>query len=239
MKTRVGKSCDPVPGAWQLAAQFSELNIGRGDFERGFIDPNRWTNRLDQLMAGVNWWPNQLYPLELRLRLDRFQQSDPRQQPESHPDVEHVLDPVRDVLLSTFSPIRSPQSVEREATPSCSRRLPPRGPRDLRACTRTSPLLRSSRVLFHQPRARRMPVGSLGHVMRGIDAGARGHGRSALRGGGAVLEPRLQHEERSLDEVPRQHRRRDARGQRQRIDPEVVTDPELAPRSSLILRKIM
>ena len=46
------------PGAWQLAAQFSESNVGRGDFERGFINTGRWTNRLDQLMVGVNWWPN-------------------------------------------------------------------------------------------------------------------------------------------------------------------------------------
>ena len=185
MKTRVGKSCDPVPGAWQLAAQFSELNIGRGDFERGFIDPNRWTNRLDQLMAGVNWWPNQLYPLELRLRLDRFQQSDPRQQPESHPDVEHVLDPVRDVLLSTFSPIRSPQSVEREATPSCSRRLPPRGPR------RPSRLHENLSLASIKPRA--LPSAAspahAGRVPRARDArdrrgcpGARPIGSSRRRG---------------------------------------------------------
>lgn len=46
------------PGAWQIAAQFSELNVGTGDFARGFADPSRWTNRLDQLMVGVNWWPN-------------------------------------------------------------------------------------------------------------------------------------------------------------------------------------
>jgi phosphate-selective porin OprO and OprP len=46
------------PGAWQLAVQFWELNVGRGDFNRGFIDPNRWTNRLDQVMTGINWWPN-------------------------------------------------------------------------------------------------------------------------------------------------------------------------------------
>lgn len=46
------------PGAWQLAAQWSELNVGEGDFYRGFADGNRWTNRMDQLMAGVNWWPN-------------------------------------------------------------------------------------------------------------------------------------------------------------------------------------
>ena len=46
------------PGVWQITAHFSELNIGRGDFDRGFIDPSRWTNRLAQLMVGVNWWPN-------------------------------------------------------------------------------------------------------------------------------------------------------------------------------------
>ena len=46
------------PGAWQIATQWSELNVGDGDFRRGFADGNRWTNRMDQLMAGVNWWPN-------------------------------------------------------------------------------------------------------------------------------------------------------------------------------------
>jgi phosphate-selective porin OprO/OprP len=46
------------PGAWQVAAQFAELNIGRGDFDHGFINPTLYTNRLDQLMVGLNWWPN-------------------------------------------------------------------------------------------------------------------------------------------------------------------------------------
>jgi phosphate-selective porin OprO/OprP len=46
------------PGAWQVAGQWSELNVGNGDFARGFIDPSRYTNRLDQLMVGLNWWPN-------------------------------------------------------------------------------------------------------------------------------------------------------------------------------------
>jgi phosphate-selective porin OprO/OprP len=46
------------PGAWQIATQWSNLNIGRGDFDRGFINPNRWTNNLGQLMVGLNWWPN-------------------------------------------------------------------------------------------------------------------------------------------------------------------------------------
>lgn len=46
------------PGAWQLAAQWSELDAGTGDFARGFVDPATSTNRLGQLMVGMNWWPN-------------------------------------------------------------------------------------------------------------------------------------------------------------------------------------
>jgi phosphate-selective porin OprO/OprP len=44
-------------GAWQVAAQWSEFDVGRGDFNRGFIDASRYTNRADQLMAGMNWFP--------------------------------------------------------------------------------------------------------------------------------------------------------------------------------------
>ena len=46
------------PGAWQVAAQFAELNVGTSDFAHGFADPAKSTNRLDQVMAGLNWWPN-------------------------------------------------------------------------------------------------------------------------------------------------------------------------------------
>ncbi|AMV40071.1 porin [Planctomyces sp. SH-PL62] len=46
------------PGAWQLATQWSEFNAGRGDIDRGFVDPARSTERMDNFMAGVNWWPN-------------------------------------------------------------------------------------------------------------------------------------------------------------------------------------
>ncbi len=46
------------PGAWQIASQFSEVNVGNGDFARGFADPTKWANRLDQFMIGLNWWPN-------------------------------------------------------------------------------------------------------------------------------------------------------------------------------------
>ncbi|WP_250846740.1 porin [Aquisphaera insulae] len=46
------------PGAWQLAAQWSEFNAGTGDFNRGFVDPAVNASRMQNAMAGVNWWPN-------------------------------------------------------------------------------------------------------------------------------------------------------------------------------------
>ncbi|WP_337175020.1 porin [Paludisphaera sp.] len=46
------------PGAWQLAGQWSEFNAGRGDIDRGYVDPARSTERSNQFMGGVNWWPN-------------------------------------------------------------------------------------------------------------------------------------------------------------------------------------
>ena len=45
------------PGAWQVAAQWSQFDVGRADFNRGFIDSILYTNRASQLMLGVNWWP--------------------------------------------------------------------------------------------------------------------------------------------------------------------------------------
>jgi len=46
------------PGAWQIAAQWSELNAGLGDVARGFVDTSRSTNRMSNFMVGLNWWPN-------------------------------------------------------------------------------------------------------------------------------------------------------------------------------------
>lgn len=46
------------PGAWQLAAQWSQFDAGRNDMDRGFVDMARSTSRMDSFMAGVNWWPN-------------------------------------------------------------------------------------------------------------------------------------------------------------------------------------
>jgi phosphate-selective porin OprO/OprP len=46
------------PGAWQIAAQWSELDAGTGDVARGFVDTSKSTNRMDNFMMGLNWWPN-------------------------------------------------------------------------------------------------------------------------------------------------------------------------------------
>ncbi len=45
------------PGAWEVAAQISQLSIGQNDFNNGFVNAGS-TNRCDQLMVGLNWWPN-------------------------------------------------------------------------------------------------------------------------------------------------------------------------------------
>jgi phosphate-selective porin OprO/OprP len=46
------------PGAWEAAIQYSQLNLDSRDFARGFADGTMWANRCDQLMVGMNWWPN-------------------------------------------------------------------------------------------------------------------------------------------------------------------------------------
>jgi phosphate-selective porin OprO/OprP len=70
------------PGAWQLACQFSVVNVGNGDFARGFADPSRYTNRLDQLMCGGELVAQQVHPAQLRLGLDWIQPRHPLNMPE-------------------------------------------------------------------------------------------------------------------------------------------------------------
>ena len=70
------------PGAWQVAGQFSELNVGTGDFARGFADPARWASRLDQLMVGVNWWPNKYTRLSFDWVWTEFNKPIPVNMPE-------------------------------------------------------------------------------------------------------------------------------------------------------------
>jgi phosphate-selective porin OprO/OprP len=44
-------------GAWEIAAQFSQLSLDQNNF--AFVaEPGVYSSRCDQLMVGVNWWPN-------------------------------------------------------------------------------------------------------------------------------------------------------------------------------------
>lgn len=45
-------------GAWELVAQFAQLELGNDSLTPGFAEPGQDATRLQQLMAGVNWWPN-------------------------------------------------------------------------------------------------------------------------------------------------------------------------------------
>ena len=46
------------PGAWELAAQYSQMALGNNVLAAGFVDPTINATRLTQTMFGVNWWMN-------------------------------------------------------------------------------------------------------------------------------------------------------------------------------------
>jgi phosphate-selective porin OprO/OprP len=46
-------------GAWELAARFSQLDLGNQVFTGGLADPSAWTNRLFATDLGVSWYWNQ------------------------------------------------------------------------------------------------------------------------------------------------------------------------------------
>jgi phosphate-selective porin OprO and OprP len=46
------------PGAWQIAAQWSQFNAGSADITRGFVDAARSATQNYNVQVGVNWWPN-------------------------------------------------------------------------------------------------------------------------------------------------------------------------------------
>ncbi len=46
------------PGAWQIAAQWSQFNAGSADITRGFVDAARSATQNYNVQLGVNWWPN-------------------------------------------------------------------------------------------------------------------------------------------------------------------------------------
>ena len=47
------------PGAIELTSRYDLLQIGQQVFDRGFADPNLWSNRVYTINAGINWYPTQ------------------------------------------------------------------------------------------------------------------------------------------------------------------------------------
>ena len=46
------------PGAWEVYARYSTLDIGNNIFTSGFADPNLWTNHAWTTDIGLNWYLN-------------------------------------------------------------------------------------------------------------------------------------------------------------------------------------
>ncbi len=45
-------------GAWELVSQFSQVNLGDTSLTPGFAKADLDATRMQQIMSGVNWWPN-------------------------------------------------------------------------------------------------------------------------------------------------------------------------------------
>jgi phosphate-selective porin OprO and OprP len=45
-------------GAWEVTTRFSQLQLGQQVFTAGFADPNLWTNRVQMVDVGLNWYLN-------------------------------------------------------------------------------------------------------------------------------------------------------------------------------------
>lgn len=49
---------DESLGAWEVAVQFSQVELGQSSLTPGFAQPGQDATRLWQVMGGVNWWAN-------------------------------------------------------------------------------------------------------------------------------------------------------------------------------------
>ena len=45
-------------GAFEPHARYSEMSLGRQVFTAGLADPNLWTNRVQMIDVGLNWYLN-------------------------------------------------------------------------------------------------------------------------------------------------------------------------------------
>ena len=51
------------PGAWQVVTRYSYLNVGDEVFSAGLADPSLWTNRVQMVDVGFNWFLNRFTTL--------------------------------------------------------------------------------------------------------------------------------------------------------------------------------
>lgn len=58
-------------GAWELAAQWSQLFVSNNVVAAGLVNPLINATRLNQLMVGVNWWPNKYTRISLDYMWDQ------------------------------------------------------------------------------------------------------------------------------------------------------------------------
>lgn len=65
------------PGAWELAFQYSEMDVGTDNFKFGFANPATSTNRIQQTMLGLNWWPNKYTRLSFDWMYNKLNRSVP------------------------------------------------------------------------------------------------------------------------------------------------------------------
>jgi phosphate-selective porin OprO/OprP len=52
-------------GALEATARFSDLTLGRQVFTGGLADPNLWTNQVQMVDVGLNWYLNKFLKIYL------------------------------------------------------------------------------------------------------------------------------------------------------------------------------
>ncbi|MBV8313783.1 MAG: hypothetical protein JOZ53_02500 [Planctomycetaceae bacterium] len=62
------------PGAIELTARYSLLDLGSQIFKAGLADPNLWTNRVSNVNVGVNWYLNRAIKIFAGWEHDMFAQ---------------------------------------------------------------------------------------------------------------------------------------------------------------------
>ena len=88
------------PGAWQIAGQFSELNVGTVRSRTRVRQPGELGQSPRPGHGRPELVAEQVHAAQLRLRLGRLQSANRHHRAEADRVVQHILDAIRDVLLS-------------------------------------------------------------------------------------------------------------------------------------------